>query len=164
MTLVKVKCLFDFTMRITRSVFAFCLLITVCFAIFGLFTPDESSASEIKDGELEIVRSQAIAFLETKKRLPELESLVNDKDWTFTRNLIHGPMQEVGREMLYINQRLIKTDRRKAESLSRKLKDALASLDEAARLQDPVRLNEAFVAVSSGFDNYSDFLPFEAIN
>ena len=59
---------------------------------------------------------------ETKSRLPELARLVSAEDWTFTRNLIHGPMQEVGREMLYINQRLSKSERKEAESIARALK------------------------------------------
>ena len=59
-----------------------------------------------------VIRRQAAAFEEAKSRLPDLAKLVSEKDWTFTRNLIHGPMQEVGREMLYINQRLDKSGQR----------------------------------------------------
>jgi photosystem II protein PsbQ len=84
---------------------------------------------------------------------------VNQRDWTFTRNLIHGPMQEVGREMLYINQRLLPADQPEANKLASQLKTALADLDEAARLQDGDNLRKAYIAVASGFGKYAQILP-----
>jgi len=58
---------------------------------------------------------------------------VNDKNWVFTRNLIHGPMQEVGREMLYINQRLLPADRPEATKRANNLKAAFAGESQANR-------------------------------
>ena len=99
-----------------------------------------------------------------KSRLPDLARLVSEKDWVFTRNLLHGPMQEVSREMLYINQRLDKRERKEATKVARTLKEALADLDEAARLQDFSRLQKSYSAVAAGFDAYSDLIPAEAFN
>ena len=111
-----------------------------------------------------VIRRQAEGFTEAKDRLPELAKLVNQRDWTFTRNLIHGPMQEVGREMLYINQRLLPQDRAAANELATALKEALADLDEAARLQDGARLQKAYVAVATGFSNYEQVIPAQALS
>ena len=99
-----------------------------------------------------------------QERLPELAKLVNARDWTFTRNLIHGPMQEVGRGMLYINQRLLPGDRAEANKLATSLKEGLADLDEAARLQDGARLQKAYVEVATGFANYARMIPEQALN
>ena len=111
-----------------------------------------------------MIARQAEAFEATKSRLPELARLVSAEDWTFTRNLIHGPMQEVGREMLYINQRLDKSERKQAEAIARDLKAALADLDEAARLQDSSRLQRSYSAVASGFEAYSEVIPAGALS
>ena len=73
-------------------------------------------------------------------------------------------MQEVGREMLYINQRLLPQDRAAANELSTSLKEALADLDEAARLQDGARLQKAYVAVATGFSNYEKVIPAQALS
>ena len=110
------------------------------------------------------IRRQAAAFEATKSRLPDLARLVSSEDWIFTRNLLHGPMQEVGREMLYINQRLDRSERKQADKIARKLKDALADLDEAARLQDGARLQKAYVEVATGFANYARMIPEQALN
>ena len=111
-----------------------------------------------------MIRRQAAAFEATKSRLPDLARLVSSEDWIFTRNLLHGPMQEVGREMLYINQRLDRSERKQADKIARKLKDALADLDEAARLQDGSRLQRSYSALAASFDAYSEVIPAEAFS
>jgi photosystem II protein PsbQ len=68
-------------------------------------------------------------------------------------------MQEVGRQMLYINQRLLPDDQPEAERLAAQLKRSLAQLDEAARLQDPEALRKTYIAVASGFGKYAQILP-----
>jgi len=80
-------------------------------------------------------------------------------NWVFTANLIHGPMQEVGREMSYINQRLLPADRPEAEKRASALKTAFAQLDEAAKLQDGDKLRKAYIKVASGFGLYAQVLP-----
>jgi photosystem II protein PsbQ len=68
-------------------------------------------------------------------------------------------MQEVGRQMLYINQRLLPADQPEAKKLASQLKTALADLDEAARLQDGEKLRKGYIAVASGFGKYAQILP-----
>ena len=113
----------------------------------------------ISPSDMAAITRQAEGFLAARDRLPELASLVNARDWTFTRNLIHGPMQEVSREMLYINQRLLPADRSEANKRAANLKTAMAELDEAARLQDGEALRKAYIKVASGFGLYAQILP-----
>jgi len=109
--------------------------------------------------DMAMIARQAEGFLAAKDRLPELATLVNKRNWVFTRNLIHGPMQEVGRQMLYINQRLLPVDRAEANKRADQLKNALAELDEAARLQDGEKLRKEYIKVASGFGAYADLIP-----
>ncbi|NDG75305.1 MAG: photosystem II protein PsbQ [Synechococcaceae bacterium WB8_1B_136] len=128
---------------------------------FGLAACDggKARAATLSADDIAVIERQAEGFLAARDRLPELATLVNEKDWTFTRNLIHGPMQEVGREMLYINQRLLPADRPEANKRADALKAALADLDEAARLQDGDKLRKAYIQVASGFGLYAQVLP-----
>lgn len=144
-----------------RRFAAFCLCIALS---LGLLAPAASHADTVKPEDMAVIRRQAEAFISAEERLPELAKLVSDENWTFTRNLIHGPMQEVGREMLYINQRLSRSERKQADKLARSLKAALAELDEASRLQDPARMQRAYSAVAAGFDAYADVIPAEALS
>ena len=148
-------------LKAIRRLAAFCLCISLC---WGLMIPASSEAASSKPVDLSVLKRQAEAFTNTKARLPELARLVSDQDWTFTRNLIHGPMQEVGREMLFINKSLDRTERKNADKLARSLKDALAGLDEAARLQDAGQMQKAYGSLAASFDAYSDIIPAEALS
>ena len=147
-----------------RRIAAVALVLLLC---VGFISPAEAkgkAAKTISPEDMAVIRRQAEGFMEAKSRLPELATLVNEKDWIFTRNMLHGPMQDLGREMLYINQRLLPADRREANKLATELKTALAELDEAARLQDGARLSKQYIKVASGFGSYAEVIPSAALN
>ena len=148
-------------LKALRRLAAICLCVALS---LGLMAPAAVNASGINPDDLAVIRRQAAAFEATKSRLPDLARLVSEKDWVFTRNLLHGPMQEVGREMSYINQRLDRSERKDADQIARKLKEALADLDEAARLQDGSRLQRSYSNLAASFDAYSDVIPAEAFS
>ena len=148
-------------LKALRRLAAICLCVALS---LGLMAPAAVNAAGINPDDLAVIRRQAAAFEATKSRLPDLARLVSDKDWVFTRNLLHGPMQEVGREMSYINQRLDRSERKDADKIARKLKEALADLDEAARLQDGSRLQRSYSNLAASFDAYSDVIPAEAFS
>jgi len=147
-----------------RRLAAVALFLLLC---VGFISPAEAkgkAAKTISPEDMAVIRRQAEEFMEAKDRLPELATLVNERDWVFTRNLIRGPMQPLGREMLYINQRLLPEDRKEADKRAAELKTALAELDEAARLQDGSRLTKEYSRVASGFGAYAEMIPAEALS
>lgn len=148
-------------LKALRRLAAICLCVALS---LGLMAPAAVHAAGINPDDLAVIRRQAAAFEATKSRLPDLARLVSEEDWVFTRNLLHGPMQEVGREMSYINQRLDRSERKDADKIARKLKEALADLDEAARLQDGSRLQRSYSNLAASFDAYSDVIPAEALS
>ena len=147
-----------------RRLAAVALVLLLC---VGFISPAEAkgkAATTISPEDMAMIRKQAEEFMEAKDRLPELATLVNERDWVFTRNLIRGPMQPLGREMLYINQRLLPQDRKEADKRAAELKSALAELDEAARLQDGSRLTKEYSRVASGFGAYAEMIPADALS
>ncbi|QEY32602.1 photosystem II protein PsbQ [Synechococcus sp. RSCCF101] len=123
----------------------------------------QSAQPGIPPEDMAVITRQAEGYLASMERLPELAALVSQRNWIFARNLIHGPMQEVGREMLYINQRLLPGDRAEANSRAAALKRSMAELDEAARLQEPMRMDRAYSGVAAGFASYAEVIPAQAI-
>jgi len=118
-----------------------------------------SAPTTLSPEAISAITRQAEGFLAARDRLPDLAKLVNNRNWVFTRNLIHGPMQEVSREMLYINKLLLPSEQAEATEKAKALKAALADLDEAARLQDGDALRKSYVKVASGFGLYAQLLP-----
>ena len=147
-----------------RRVAAFCLCLALCFGLAACDGSANAKPATISPEDMAVIRRQVEGFTAARERLPELAKLVDERDWTFTRNLIHGPMQEVGREMLYINQRLLPQDRAEANKLATSLKDAMADLDEAARLQDSAKLQKAYDDLEADFTNYSAVIPEQALS
>ena len=148
--------------RVTAGLKQLALLALVAVLSIGLVACDgggSAKAAVLSPEALAAIERQADGFFLAKDRLPELATLVNARNWVFTRNLIHGPMQEVGREMSYINQRLLPADRPEAEKRAVALKTAFAQLDEAAKLQDGDKLRKAYIKVASGFGLYAQVLP-----
>ena len=147
-----------------RRLAAVALVLLLC---VGFISPAEAkgkAAKTISPEDMAVIRRQAEEFMEAKDRLPELATLVNERDWVFTRNLIRGRGAAWGREMLYINQRLLPEDRKEADKRAAELKTALAELDEAARLQDGSRLTKEYSRVASGFGAYAEMIPAEALS
>ena len=148
-------------LRVLRRLVMVCLAVVLSVSLAACDGGSGAKAATISPADMAVITEQAKGFLAARDHLPELAELVNRRDWTFTRNLIHGPMQEMGREMLYINQRLLPADRAEANGLATKLKASLAQLDEAARLQDADGLRKAYIKVASGIGSYAQVLPDE---
>ena len=147
---------------LTQQLRRLALLGVATLLCFGLAACDGGQSRKpptIIDVDMALIERQAEGFLAARNRLPELAELVNERNWVFTANLIHGPMQEVGREMSYINQRLLPADRPEANKLAQNLKTAMAQLDEATKLQDGDKLRKAYIQVASGFGRYAQVLP-----
>ena len=147
-----------------RRLAGFCLCLVLCFGLAACDGSANAKPATISPEDMAVIRRQVEGFTAARERLPELAKLVDERDWTFTRNLIHGPMQEVGREMLYINQRLLPQDRAEANKLATSLKDAMADLDEAARLQDSAKLQKSYDDLEADFANYAAVIPEQALS
>ena len=142
-----------------RRLAALGLALALCLGLAACDGSQGKKPPSISPEDMALIERQAEGFLAARNRLPGLAALVNDRNWVFTANLIHGPMQEVGREMSYINQRLLPADRPEAEKRAVALKTAFAQLDEAAKLQDGDKLRKAYIKVASGFGLYAQVLP-----
>ena len=142
-----------------RRLAALGLALALCLGLAACDGSQGKKPPSISPEDMALIERQAEGFLAARNRLPELAALVNDRNWVFTANLIHGPMQEVGREMSYINQRLLPADRPEAEKRATALKTACAQHDEAAKLQDGDKLRKAYIKVASGFGLYAQVLP-----
>jgi len=149
------------TTRFSSALRSLALVALALVLSFGLTACSgaKAKAPTLSADDIAVIERQAEGFLAARDRLPELATLVNERNWTFTRNLIHGPMQEVGREMLYINKLLLPADQAGANQRATQLKTALADLDEAARLQDGDGLRKAYIKVASGFGSYAEVIP-----
>ena len=142
-----------------RRLAALLLAVVLSVSVAACSGSRASAPTTLSPEAISAITRQAEGFLAARDRLPDLAELVNTRNWVFARNLIHGPMQEVSREMLYINKLLLPSERAEATQRAKELKASLAELDEAARLQDGDALRKAYIKVASGFGLYAQLLP-----
>ena len=147
-----------------RRVAAFFLSVTLCVNLAACSGDANAGNQTINPDDMAVIRRQAEGFEEARERLPDLAQLVDDQNWVFTRNLIHGPMQKVGQEMEYINIRLLKQDQQAANRLAKNLKKALENLDEGAKQQNSNRMESAYSEVVQAFSDYAEIIPPEALS
>jgi len=142
-----------------RRLATLALVVVLSFSVVACSGNQAATPPSLSPETISAITRQAEGFLAARDRLPDLAELVNNRNWVFTRNLIHGPMQEVSRQMLYINRLLLPSEQAEAKERAADLKDAMAELDEAARLQDGEALRKAYIKVASGFGLYAQILP-----
>lgn len=86
------------------------------------YTPEQITEIQNHAGELTTMRD----------RFPELADLIQQKDWTFVRNFIHGPLGEIRIKMSQITRDLLPDAQKKAREVARDIADDLVDLDQAA--------------------------------
>lgn len=107
--------------------------------------------------QLEQIQGYATDLKAMRDRLPELATLITQKDWTFARNFIHGPLGELRIEMLNLSRTLLPDAQKSAQTLSKTVFDDLVAIDLAAQ-------NKNYqVAIRNYADAIKDFDAFLAL-
>ena len=134
-----------------------CLVAVLSFSLAACGS--SSSATVLSADDIASIQTQAEGFQRSRDRLDDLGTLVRNDDWTYIRNLIHGPMGEVGRQTMLITQQLPKGQRAEARAAMNELKQHMAALDEAARLEDGSASRREFAKLVVGFLGFYQAIP-----
>lgn len=86
--------------------------------------------------QLELIQGYADELAAARDRLPELATLIQSQDWTFTRNFIHGPYGELRTTMLNLARNLLPSAQEPARKAAKAVFDNLVAIDQAAQDQN----------------------------
>jgi photosystem II protein PsbQ len=89
----------------------------------------------------------------------DLKALVDNEDWVFTRNFIHGPLGELRLKMLTIARELFPDAQAQARDLAKDAFNALATMDRAAADKDSRALNRAYNDLVKSLEQFDALLP-----
>lgn len=112
--------------------------------------------------QLEQIGEYVTDLQTVRDRLPELGSLINQKDWTFARNFIHGPMGELRVKMLNVARTLLPDAQPGAKKLAKDVFDDLVAIDLAAQNQNFQAAIRNYAATLKDFDTFLALVPAEA--
>ncbi len=109
--------------------------------------------------QLEQIQGYATELEVMRDRLPELGTLVQQRDWTFARNLIHGPLGELRVKMQNVSRNLLPDAQPAARKLAKEVFNDLSALDLAAQNSNAAVAQREYNAAVKDFDAFLALVP-----
>ncbi|MBM0741205.1 photosystem II protein PsbQ [Phormidium sp. CLA17] len=109
--------------------------------------------------QLEQIQGYATELQAMRDRLPELGALVQQQDWTFTRNFIHGPLGELRVKMQNVSRVLLPDAQPGARKLAKEVFNDLTALDLAAQTSKVAVAQREYGAAVKDFDSFLAMVP-----
>ncbi|NJP10861.1 MAG: photosystem II protein PsbQ [Leptolyngbyaceae cyanobacterium RU_5_1] len=109
--------------------------------------------------QLEQIQDYVTDLRAMRDRLPELAILIQQQDWTFTRNFIHGPLGELRFKMASLSRTLLPDAQKNARALAKTVSNDLVAIDLAAQKQDYKAAIRSYAQTIRDFDAFLDLAP-----
>jgi photosystem II protein PsbQ len=135
--------------------------------VMTLFIAFASPAEAKTKGKTQSYTAEQIASIQNyasdidgmRGRLSELGSLIEQEDWVFARNFIHGPLGELRFKMLGIARELAPDASKTAREQTKEVFNQLNLIDKAAADKDLRAAKRAFSAMNSGIEQFLSGVP-----
>jgi len=144
-----------------RSIFAVMLTLVAVF----LLNINPVDAAKVKKpltytpDQIQQLAQYTTDLQQLRDRMPELGTLINQKDWIFARNFIHGPMGELRIEMQNVARTLLPDAQPGAKKLAKEVFDDLVAIDSAAQSRNFQVAIKKYAETLKGFDDFLALVP-----
>jgi photosystem II protein PsbQ len=135
------------------------LLVVLCATVLVACSTPVAEAPVYTPGQIAEVQRYEADVLTSYDRFGELSTFLAAKDWTNLRNLIHGPLGDLRRQMDNLSSVLLPGDQKQAQKLTQAFFQHLESLDGAAKAQDVERSKTLLGLAKSSFNDFLNLLP-----
>jgi photosystem II protein PsbQ len=144
-----------------RAFIAF-VLVSLSALIVGCSSVAEEPKPVYTVDQIALINDYQADLQGLRTRVDEIPELVNKKDWTNVRNLIHGPLGELRFKMLTIARNLSSSDQSKARELSNDVFKYLVAIDAASEAQDKEKAIASYDQLVSAYEKFIDTIPDQA--
>lgn len=115
-------------------------VIIVVLALAAVLWLNLGSVAEAKPKSPQTYTGEQIAQIQdyvsqinaTRERFPELAKLIQERDWTYVRNFIHGPLGDLRATMSNLSRSLLPEAQPVARKAAKVVFDNLVAIDQAA--------------------------------
>ena len=144
-----------------RSVLSL-LLVVVTTLLVSCSSPEVKVPDTYTPDRLSQIEMFLIPVDEAREGMNTLGEFVKDDNWIDTRTYIHGPFGFLRRDLTYLANTLLPSDKAQAEELVDEIFAHIDRLDAAAKDQNALVTNNEYRNAVSDFDAYLDLIPTEA--
>lgn len=145
-----------------RSVLAFVLAVVIAFSahVSDAVAAKKRAPQTYSADQIQLIQNAATELQAMRDRMPELAKLIEDENWVFTRNFIHGPLGEIRSKTSTIARTLLdKKDQKEALNLSKEIAGHLVSIDQAAGDKNYKFALRNYSETLKDWNTFEDFIP-----
>jgi photosystem II protein PsbQ len=138
---------------------AFVMTLFIAFASPAEAKTKSTKAPSYTAAQIESIQGYVADINTKRERFAELGKLIEQEDWVFVRNFIHGPLGELRFKMLGIARELSPNAANAAREQTRDVFNQLNLIDKAAADKDFRAAKKAFNDMNAGIDQFLNALP-----
>lgn len=144
-----------------RSVLSLLLVVVTTFLV-SCSNPEVKVPDTYTPDRLSQIETFMIPVTEARTGLVTLGEFVAKDNWIDTRTYIHGPYGFLRRDLTYLANTLVPSDKEQAKELIDDLFAHLERLDAAAKENSSAVTNNEYRQAVASFNAYLDLIPSEA--
>jgi photosystem II protein PsbQ len=112
------------------------LLVFISVFVVSCSDGSQAKAPTYSAAQLAQIQSTHKNVTALSDRLPELATLIQDRDWNNVKSFIHGPLGEIRTRMSGLSRELLPGSKEQALAISKEIFGHLNKIDEAAGNND----------------------------
>jgi photosystem II protein PsbQ len=138
-------------------------LFSVLLAFIAVFVVSCSDAQvkapTYSAAQLAQIQTAGSNITKIRDRLPELASLIQERNWNDVKSFIHGPLGEIRTRMAGLSRELLPGSKEKALAASKEVFVHLNKIDEAADNNDYQAAIRNYAEALKDLETFDSFLP-----
>jgi photosystem II protein PsbQ len=135
------------------------VIVTTFFLTWGNFTPAAVAAPSTTAAQAPQIEQYVPKIEALRDRMGELQQLIQQRDWIFVGNFIHGPLAELRLDMNYVTRSLPKKNQAAARQITRDLFTHLVNIDQAAGSGNSIKAASNYAAALADIDKFLQLVP-----
>lgn len=142
-----------------RSVLSLLLAVVATVLVSCGDGTEATSPATYTSEQIEQIQDAITPVKKARKRLPELESLLEQRRWSDANSLIRGPLGGIRQEMSFVTRNLFPPDQQRAREFAKALFQDLEKVDAAIKEESYSRALQNYERALRDFDNYLALIP-----
>ncbi len=142
-----------------RSLLPLILALTIAFLTACGGAPEAKAPPTYTPEKIAQLRQYSGPITAARQRMPELATLIADKEWIDVGNFIHGPLGQVRGSMGFISRNLLPKDQDTAKEAAKELFVHLEKIDTAAKADRIDIAERQYAEALKDFDAFLDLIP-----